>query len=168
MKHQLTIFICFALLAVASAKWGFMTPKNSKVHHLSKANITEIAYSTPFVVLFFAPWCPHSIAFRPSFEKFATDMVASIGSGDVDCTIEKELQQIFGVMGYPTVFYFNNGNMYEYMGKRKAADLEAWLDGGYLNATSKPLPDVNGEKKHKSDFSGLIKKMHALADNQAN
>eukprot|EP00331_Platyophrya_macrostoma_P035665 CAMPEP_0176440546 /NCGR_PEP_ID=MMETSP0127-20121128/20634_1 /TAXON_ID=938130 /ORGANISM="Platyophrya macrostoma, Strain WH" /LENGTH=228 /DNA_ID=CAMNT_0017825089 /DNA_START=9 /DNA_END=695 /DNA_ORIENTATION=+ len=142
------VFFAFLLsLALVSAKterFGFET-EDKNVVHLDYKNITDTTYDTPFVVLFFAPWCPHCMAFRPTYNKFADAMAeqGDIQVGDVDCTTQLYLQDLFGIMQYPTVFLFIEGMFYEYPGQRRVKDMTAWVNGGYKDQEGKPLPEVS-------------------------
>lgn len=50
---------------------------------------------------------------------------------------------MFGIDGYPTVFYFADGMVYQYSGERTTPALEEYINGGYKSSWGKPLPEVS-------------------------
>lgn len=58
-------------------------------------------------------------------------------------TVETYLQDSFGVVGYPTVFLFVDGKMYEYLGARNVAALKNFVEGGYKFVDPKELPKLD-------------------------
>lgn len=84
----LALLVCFSVVVAEGENVTNSTEEsstnNATITHLTADNINEIAYSTPYVVLFFAPWCPHCQAFRPTFEEFASHVAGQVGVGDVD------------------------------------------------------------------------------------
>lgn len=78
-----TLFLLTAFLLVASS-WAQEGSPNSSVIHLNEDNFKEQVYNNSFVVLFFAPWCPHCQRFRPAYEDFAGQAPSKIKVGDVN------------------------------------------------------------------------------------
>lgn len=59
---------------------------------------------------FFAPWCPHSQALKPEYEKAATDLQTdNIMLAEVDCTVNEDICGKYNVQGYPTLQIFRHG-----------------------------------------------------------
>jgi len=46
----------------------------------------------------------------------------------IDCTVDNDLCSKFEVKGYPTIFFFKNGNKKEYDGPRNTDGIVNWLD----------------------------------------
>lgn len=71
-----------------------------------------------------APWCGHCKALAPEYSKAAALLAAesaAVTLAKVDGPAEPELTKEFGVVGYPTLKFFQNGNRTnpeEYAGMR--------------------------------------------------
>lgn len=59
---------------------------------------------------FFAPWCAHSKALIPEYEKAATMLKSdNITLAEIDCTVNNEVCNRYGLQGYPTMQIFRKG-----------------------------------------------------------
>lgn len=80
-----------------------------------------------------APWCGHCKALAPEYSKAAALLAAesaAVTLAKVDGPAEPELTKEFGVVGYPTLKFFRNGNRTnpeEYLGPKKAESIAEWL-----------------------------------------
>lgn len=73
------------LTLTSTSTEGIESPPDSKVVHVNENNIVQKTYNQEKVVmLFYAPWCPHCMAFRPTYEKFAKEAPKSVTVADVD------------------------------------------------------------------------------------
>uniref|UniRef100_A0A672KLP6 Protein disulfide-isomerase A3 n=1 Tax=Sinocyclocheilus grahami TaxID=75366 RepID=A0A672KLP6_SINGR len=61
------------------------------------------------LVEFFAPWCGHCQRLAPEYEAAATKLKETLPLAKVDCTVNSETCERFGVNGYPTLKIFRNG-----------------------------------------------------------
>lgn len=99
-------------------------PPVSEVVVLSKDNFDSfIGENELTLVKFYAPWCGHCKKMAPDYEKAARLLKAQgykIKLGKVDSTVEKEISEMYGVTGYPTLKVFRNGRRADYEGPRDA------------------------------------------------
>lgn len=96
---------------------------------LTEKNFDEVINGNQFVLVeFYAPWCGHCKHLAPEY-KAAASVVKDEGIvlGKVDATVESELASKFGIRGYPTLFFFRNGNKMEYTGPRKSEGIVQWV-----------------------------------------
>lgn len=106
-------------------------PGVEKVLILSDNNFDdEIKKYERVLVMFFAPWCGHCKRMKADFAKAAlmleTDQLNGAKVAAVDCTVQRKLSERFEIHGFPTMKYFENGQVIaDYDGKRTA---EAMVD----------------------------------------
>lgn len=141
------------------------------VVHLTSNDFEAFMTSNPSVlVTFYAPWCGHCKAMKPSYNEAAKIMQEENIPGvlaAVDATVERELANVFQVNGFPTIKYFHNGEpVYDYGYSRTTE--------GFVEFMKEPRPPPEAEKdwteldtqvQHLTDetFKGFIKKTkHAL------
>jgi len=104
-----------------------------KVLHLTDKNFDSevIKSGKGSIVKFFAPWCGHCKALRPTWDKLADKWANddSVNVADVDCTVEDSLCSKFEVRGYPTLKYWSaeGEGPLEYQGGRDLNDLDSFI-----------------------------------------
>lgn len=85
----------------------------SSVNHLTEDNFDDfIAENTKVMVFFYAPWCGHCKNLKPHWDEAAAileEAQAIEKLAAVDATKSMSLANKYKVKGYPTVFYFENG-----------------------------------------------------------
>jgi len=119
----------------------------SSVVTLTASNFDEILGAHPKILIeFYAPWCGHCKALAPEWAKAAKRLEDTIVLAKVDATIETALGEKYGVRGYPTIKYFENGEPKEYSGGRKEDDIVTWV----AQNTGPAIIDA-------SDFTDLVK-----------
>ncbi|XP_046902760.1 dnaJ homolog subfamily C member 10 [Hypomesus transpacificus] len=74
----------------------------------------------PWLVDFFAPWCPPCRALLPELRKASVQLVGQLKFGTLDCTIHEELCSRYNVQSYPTTVIFNRTSIHEYEGQHSA------------------------------------------------
>ncbi|XP_051577765.1 protein disulfide isomerase family A, member 7 [Myxocyprinus asiaticus] len=80
------------------------------------------------LVEFFAPWCGHCQRLAPEYETAATKLKGAVPLAKVDCTVNSETCERFGVNGYPTLKIFRNGEEAEsYDGPRTADGIVSYM-----------------------------------------
>lgn len=99
---------------------------------LTDATINDALAQNQFLLIeFYAPWCGHCKRLAPEYEKAATALKTA-GSkakiAKVDATVEKGAASPYGVRGYPTLLYFENGeNVEKYSGARTAEAIASYM-----------------------------------------
>lgn len=86
----------------------------------------KIKQNTPFLILFFAPWCGHCIRAKEMYIELAVQMngqdVCAINADQYSETAEK-----YGVEGFPTFGMMINGTLQKYKGERTKEGLMAFM-----------------------------------------
>jgi len=96
---------------------------------LTTDNFDDVISKNAFVLVeFYAPWCGHCKHLAPEYAKAATDVKdEGIVLGKVDATVESGLAAKYNVRGYPTLFFFRNGEPMDYKGPRQADGIAQWV-----------------------------------------
>merc|ERR1712137_1093192 len=111
-------------------------------------------------VKFFAPWCGHCKAIKPSWDKLMKEWEDStVGLvADVDCIGAGEsLCQTIGVEGYPTIKWGDPSSLEDYEGDRELDALKTFATENLKPMCNPRNIDVCGEEKKKQieEFQAL-------------
>ena len=122
---------------ILSSLAGSLAAEKSAVHQLTEKDYDKfVADNTAFLISFTAPWCGHSRALRPEYEKAAHSLAfQGLPVTHVDGTENEALATRLDVKGYPTIFFVRGDATIEFDGDRKASELQRW-------ALSKLKPSV--------------------------
>lgn len=86
---------------------------NSEIVHLTSQNFDLIlAEEKNAIVMFYANWCGHCKTLKPKYEAAAVKMKNKNVAGmlaAIDASKESDVASKFGVKGFPTLKYFENG-----------------------------------------------------------
>jgi len=109
------VVLCVLALAVlASAQ---------TVLDLTESSFDAAIADKKVLVEFFAPWCGHCKQLAPKYDAAAAELGTNGVLAKVDCTVEKELCSKYGIRGYPTLKFFNNGVSSDYEKGRTTKDI---------------------------------------------
>ncbi|KAM4626634.1 dnaJ homolog subfamily C member 10 isoform 1-T2 [Discoglossus pictus] len=82
----------------------------------------------PWLVDFFAPWCPPCRALIPELRKASKHLYGQIKFGTLDCTIHEGLCNMHNIRAYPTTVVFNQSNIHEYDGHHNAEQIMEFIE----------------------------------------
>lgn len=102
------------------------------LHHLNGNNFKDfIQKELSVLVMFYAPWCGHCKAMKPAYAEAATLLKKEGITGvlaAVDATGDRELATLYEVKGFPTLKYFQKGQMIaEYDRGRTVEELVSFM-----------------------------------------
>ncbi|KAL0967938.1 hypothetical protein UPYG_G00260110 [Umbra pygmaea] len=101
------------------------------------------------LVEFFAPWCGHCKRLAPEYEVAATRLKGIVSLAKVDCTVNTNVCQKYGVSGYPTLKVFRDGeDTGPYDGPRTA--------DGIVSHLKKQAGPASVELKTEADFTKYV------------
>uniref|UniRef100_A0A7S3CQC5 Protein disulfide-isomerase n=1 Tax=Strombidium rassoulzadegani TaxID=1082188 RepID=A0A7S3CQC5_9SPIT len=90
----------------------------------------ELAKHENLLVEFYAPWCGHCKKLAPEYAGAAEVLAKNdppLSLAKVDATEQKKLAEKFGIQGFPTLFFFKNGEKQEYTGGRTKDTIVNWV-----------------------------------------
>jgi protein disulfide-isomerase A1 len=96
---------------------------------LGGKDFAEFIASNQFVLAeFYAPWCGHCQSLTPEYARAATALKdAGVKLAKVDAVEHSDLAQEHGVEGYPTLYFFVDGEKRPYNGGRTSDEIVAWI-----------------------------------------
>merc|ERR1712178_458392 len=107
---------------------------------------------------FLAPWGGHCKSMKPAYDKLAAEYEASssVNVGEVDCTKEQDLCSKNGVKGYPTIKYWQDGEVKDYQAGRSFDDMKK-----FITENLERKCDIADQKECSDKEKGFIEKFKA-------
>ncbi|CBK23545.2 uncharacterized protein [Blastocystis hominis] len=119
---------------------GIATSSVVELTDLTFDNVVLAPEAGVWFIRFYAPWCGHCKALKPTWDEAAEKLKGQVHFGDVDATEETGLSKRFRIRGYPTVLLFSEGKYYAFDGSRTVQGLEDFSLHLYKMKQSKPVP----------------------------
>lgn len=96
---------------------------------LKESNFSDFVESNRYLMVeFYAPWCGHCQALAPEYAAAATELKGeAVALAKVDATEESELAEEYEVQGFPTVYFFVDGQHKPYNGQRTKEAIVTWI-----------------------------------------
>uniref|UniRef100_A0A8C9EP52 DnaJ homolog subfamily C member 10 n=1 Tax=Pavo cristatus TaxID=9049 RepID=A0A8C9EP52_PAVCR len=82
----------------------------------------------PWLVDFFAPWCPPCRALLPELRKASKHLYGQLKFGTLDCTVHEGLCNMHNIRAYPTTVVFNQSDVHEYEGHHSAEQILEFIE----------------------------------------
>jgi len=106
-----------------------------KVNPKNKDKFKEcVGKDKPMIILFYADWCPHCVAFKPTWDKLAAKLEKNpkVQVAQVEYENIKDIPKKFkNIRGFPTIQMIKGGKVIsEYDGVRTVEDLEKYAIKG--------------------------------------
>mmetsp|Transcript_118747 Transcript_118747/g.378703 ORF Transcript_118747/g.378703 Transcript_118747/m.378703 type:complete len:482 (-) Transcript_118747:217-1662(-) len=100
------------------------------------------------LVEFYAPWCGHCKKLAPELEKAANILEEQqVKLAKLDATSEKDLAAKYGVKGFPTLLWFEDGQEVPFDGARTSDGIVQWVKSMMGPAVTNGMPGAPSKDK---------------------
>uniref|UniRef100_U3FX44 DnaJ homolog subfamily C member 10 n=1 Tax=Micrurus fulvius TaxID=8637 RepID=U3FX44_MICFL len=112
----------------------------------------------PWLVDFFAPWCPPCRALLPELRKASKHLYGQLKFGTLDCTVHEGICNLHNIRAYPTTVVFNQSHMHEYGGHHSAEQILEFIEDLMNPSVISLTPDTFAElvKKRKNNEIWMV------------
>ncbi|XP_018569443.1 dnaJ homolog subfamily C member 10-like [Anoplophora glabripennis] len=113
-------------------------------HALSPADFNNlIKDGTPWLVDWYAPWCPPCRKVMPELRKASQEFDSEkVKFGTIDCTLHRALCSAHGINSYPTIVLYNNSQVHKFHSVPNAASIAEFVND-MINPIVLSLDEVN-------------------------
>eukprot|EP00243_Klebsormidium_subtile_P010032 TRINITY_DN5233_c0_g1_i1.p1 TRINITY_DN5233_c0_g1~~TRINITY_DN5233_c0_g1_i1.p1 ORF type:complete len:536 (+),score=213.29 TRINITY_DN5233_c0_g1_i1:98-1705(+) len=115
----------------AAAEPAAVENSDQNVLVLTQSNFDKTVKGHKYVLAeFYAPWCGHCKKLTPEYAEAATILKGydeDVVLAKIDATEEKDLAEKYGVSGFPTIFWFVEGEKTDYKGGRTSGEIVSWI-----------------------------------------
>ncbi|XP_047333037.1 protein disulfide isomerase-like 1-4 [Impatiens glandulifera] len=96
---------------------------------LKERNFSDFIENHRYVMVeFYAPWCGHCQSLAPEYAAAATELMGEeVKLAKVDATEENDLAEEYEVQGFPTVYFFIDGEHMTYTSQRTKEAIVTWI-----------------------------------------
>ncbi|KAL8166833.1 hypothetical protein V2J09_008332 [Rumex salicifolius] len=130
-----------------------------------------IAKNKYVMVEFYAPWCGHCQSLAPEYAAAATELKAEdaqVVLAKVDATAESKLADEYKVEGFPTIYFFADGEQKTYNGHRNKEAIVAWLRKKTGPGINNVTTTEQAEKVLRSDSIAVVAFLDSLTGPETN
>ncbi|KAL4504482.1 hypothetical protein ABPG72_009928 [Tetrahymena utriculariae] len=141
-----TIFLLgFLLLLPAFLSKAPIFDENSPILMLDQSNFDEITQGfkeKSWVLLFYAPWCPHCNDIQSVYESLQKKLQDKFIFAQIDSEKSLEIKERFGVSQFPTILVVDHETQiyHKYRGTRQEDVIELFLTKNYKEFPGIDLP----------------------------
>lgn len=82
----------------------------------------------PWVVDFYAPWCPPCMRLIPEFRRASSMVGGIVKFGSLDCATHRDLCATYDIRSYPTVIFYNYSTPHAYTGQFVSRDIATFVE----------------------------------------
>ncbi|EGD79294.1 hypothetical protein PTSG_09710 [Salpingoeca rosetta] len=132
--------------------WDEVDEAQDVLHLNDKTFAKHLQRKTDMLVMFYAPWCGHCKALKPKYQEAATELKQlgvkrRLAALDANAPEGRMTGPQYGVKGFPTLLYFENGELRTaYEGKREKDAIVAFMQNpDKAPAATAPEPETTWE-----------------------
>lgn len=112
---------------------------------------TVLESEEPWLVQFYAPWCPHCQKLGPIYAQLAKNFKHQLKFGSVDATSQNKLKERYGIKFFPTLKYFPasieaKDAPKEFKGNYDKESITEWIRGLNLDADAMKIREITDEE----------------------